>query len=160
MSELIPASLDVLKADIATAIARLSVYRRGNKRKAELIVVASAAISAVTTISIGLASLVSSQSTCFQIVALAFSTSLSVLTAWDGLYNHKRLWLLQAGVINALYQVQTDIRHLEASNNVDQAAINELYARYKAAFNEYHSQWNEMRTDEHATAKPATKDKR
>jgi hypothetical protein len=44
--------------------------------------------------------------------------------------------------------VQTDLHHLEASQPVDQDAVNELYRRYKAAFDEYNAQWQEMRMED------------
>lgn len=147
----VPANLDVLKSDLADSIARLTEYRRDNKTKADRVVFWGAVISASTTVSIGLGGLIASGSLFFQGLALLLSASLTVLTAWDGLYNHKRLWIIQASVLNELYQIQTDIRHLEASNALDQNAVNELYDRYQSAFEEYNAQWQEMRVA-HKTA--------
>ena len=158
MAERVPASLDIVKDDTDKAIDRLSQYRRSNKKKAEFVVVSSAAISAATTIAIGLTSLISSWSVVFQSLALMLSASLTILTAWDGLYNHKRLWLIQAGVLNSLYRIQADIRHLEKCDPIDQEAVNELYLRYQAAFDEYNSQWSEMRTDERSSSSKSNDD--
>jgi hypothetical protein len=148
MTKPLSANLNILKADTESAIARIGQYRRENKKKAELVVLAGAAISALTTIAIGMSSVVPSCSALFQGAALILSASLTILTAWDGLYNHKRLWLLQAGVLNSLYQIQTEIKHLEASGQIDQDAVDALYLRYQAAFDEYNSQWTEMRADD------------
>lgn len=155
---MISADINVLKTDVKEAIQRLSAYRRGNKKKAMFVVILSASISASTTVAIGLAAVWSSGSEFFQGSALLLSASLTVLTAWDGLFNHKRLWLLQAGVVNSLYRIQTDVRHLEATDPGNQKAVNELYEKYKSAFAEYNSQWTEMREDEGGVQSTPKKD--
>jgi hypothetical protein len=145
MMDAVPANIDVLKSDLADSISRLTEYRKDNKRKADRVVIWGAAISGSTTVAIGLGGLIADYSVYFQAIALLLSASLTVLTAWDGLYNHKRLWNIQASVLNELFQIQTDIRHLEASGAVEQPTVDALYHRYKSAFDEYHAQWQEMR---------------
>lgn len=152
MAKTINANLSILKKDIEHALKRLVGYRLENKKKAEIVVVATATISAATTIAIGLIPLWDRGEAAFRVIALVLSTSLTVLAAWDGLYNHKRLWLLQAEIVNKLYDILDDIKHLEATGAVDQEALNELYVRYKAAFGEFNSQWREMRTERDAAA--------
>lgn len=141
----IPANLDVLKTDLSNSITRLAKYRKDNKNKADRVVFWGAVISGSTTVSIGLGGLLAEDSVYFQALALLLSASLTVLTAWDGLYNHKRLWIIQASVLNELYQIQSDIRHLEASGAVEQSTVDALYQRYQSAFDEYNAQWQEMR---------------
>ena len=154
----LPANLEILKKDLGDSLSSLRKLRRGNKKKAEYVVIAAAAISALTTVSIGLISLVSNWSPFFQILALILSASLTVLTAWDGLYNHKRLWLLQAGIVNNLRQIETDLKHVEKLQDVDQNLINELYLRYRNAFEQYNLQWQEMRMDDDSPASSNTPD--
>ena len=157
MSSQVPVSLEILKKDTSAAINSLRTLRRGNKKKAEYVVLGSAGISAVTTICIGVTSLAGSWGPIYQSAALILSASLTVLTAWDGLYNHKRLWLMQASIVNNLRQIQTDIRHIEASGDTDPEVLSELYSRYRNAFEEYNAQWSEMRTDDdpsNATSPP------
>lgn len=155
----IPVSLEILKKDTSTAVARLKTLRRGNKKKAEYVVLGSAGISAVTTICIGVTSLANSWAPIYQSAALILSASLTVLTAWDGLYNHKRLWLMQASIVNSLRQIETDIKHVEASGELDSEVLAELYTRYRHAFEEYNTQWSEMRMDDepaNGTSPPET----
>jgi len=142
------ANLDVLKQDLKNAISRNTAYRRENKKKAEKVVVVSAGLSAVTTLTIALSSIFESMSPLFQTIALLVSGSLTVVTAWDGFYNHKRLWLLQADILNKLYEIDTEIRHHEANNTITQEIVNTLFARYQSAFHEFNAQWKEIRTDE------------
>jgi len=152
------ANLDVLKADTDSAIRRMTRYQRGNKRKAELAVVISASISAATTISIGLSSLIPVCSTIFQSAAMVLSASLTIVIAWGGLHNHKRQWMLQSSVINALYRIQTEIKHLEASPQIDQAAVDTLYGCYRAAIDEYGSQGNDFWGDDRRSSAVAGSD--
>ncbi|KHE91637.1 MAG: hypothetical protein K8F52_07075 [Candidatus Scalindua rubra] len=60
------ADIEILKKDINSSIERLIKRRRGNKKKAERVVVLGAGISAVTTISIGLTALIDSLSQVFS----------------------------------------------------------------------------------------------
>ncbi|MCP3908059.1 MAG: SLATT domain-containing protein, partial [Oceanicoccus sp.] len=121
---------------------------RGNKKKAEKVVLVSASISAMTTISIALASQFKNLTPLFQSIAIILSASLTILVAWDGFYNHKRLWLLQAETVNRLKEINTDIRHLEATGSIKQSTIDQLYIRYKEAFGDFNNQWKELRIDD------------
>lgn len=145
------ANINVLKQDVNSAIDRLSTTRYKNKKKAEYVVIWSAGISAVTTITIGLSSLVGDWSKLFQGIALTLSASLTVLAAWDGFYNHKRLWLLQADIVNRLSDIKSDIKHLESKSEPGQESVNELYVRYKAAFREFNDQWKDLRAEDNTT---------
>ncbi|KHE91638.1 MAG: hypothetical protein K8F52_07080 [Candidatus Scalindua rubra] len=75
---------------------------------------------------------------------------MTILAAWDGFYNHKRLWLLQADIVNRLNDIKTDIKHLEASGSSSQEAVNELYSRYKLSFREFNDQWNDLRAEDNS----------
>ncbi len=142
------ANLEVLKKDINSSLDRFLKYRRGNKKKAEYVVIASASISAATTLFIGLGSIWDNYVSYYQALALFFSASLTIITAWDGFYNHKRLWLLQADIITRLYDISSDIKHLEASGKPTYESVNELHTRYKAAFREFNEQWKELRAED------------
>ena len=90
-------------------------------------------ISAITTVCIGIVSfLPDGYSNIFGIISLLTSASLTVVAAWDGIFHHKKLWINASKTLNELYELDTDIRHTEASSNgVSQDQANEFYERYK-----------------------------
>jgi len=157
LKKIMNANIDILKKDINLSLENLRKRRRGNKKKAEYVVVASAVISAVTTISIGLSSLVETWSSIFQGIALILSASLTIIATWDGFYNHKRLWLLQADIVNRLQDIKSDIRHLEANGKPNQQSINDLYSRYKSSFREFNEQWKDLRAEDNSQSNDVSK---
>lgn len=147
MNVKIQANIDVLKKDVDSSLKNLTERRRENKKKAQYVVVGGAAISAFTAISIGMSSLKTEWAVFLQPIALALSSVSTIVVAWDGFYNHKRLWLLHVDIVRSLQDIQTDIRHIEANGNPDQDELNFLYARYKSSIGEFNEQWKDLRTE-------------
>ncbi len=143
---IVKADIKKLKSDIETGIKSLRKYQKGNKRKTTSIALYGGIVSALTTISIGLAAYTTDKyETAFKVAALIFSASLVVVHAWDGLFSHKELWKLQASTANNLRVLKIDIEHMEKSNTLTQVKINKCYIRYKAIFKEHNEAWQALR---------------
>lgn len=150
----INANLDVLANDIEGQIEGFKKRRNDNKRKAANIVIAGSVISAVTTILIGISTTISNvaYTKIFSVLAIVASSSLAILQAWDGLFNHKRLWAQYADTLNRLYEIETDIRHTKAKaehdkKEIEQRVIDELYMKYKDILRGTNEQWLKLRIE-------------
>ena len=82
------------------------------------------------------------------IAALIFSASLTVIQAWDGLFHHKRLWIIQTQALNKFRELNQDLLHIETTNNFEQDLINDCYKRYKEIYTTWNTEWLELRIKE------------
>lgn len=142
----IDANIEELKRDLANMIDRSWKNRRSDRRKSAFVAVYVGIVSAVTTVCIGIVSFLPERSNVFGIVALLTSASLTVVSAWDGIFHHKKLWINTAKTLNELYDLDGDIRHAEAgANGCNQAQANVFYARYKTIMGDCNERWYKIR---------------
>lgn len=144
----VDANKDLLKTNLDTIINKIKGRKEQDKRKTAFVVTFGAVASALTTILIGLSSYLSSYAIYFSIAALITSATVTVIQAWDKLFNHKRLWIIQADVLNGFKELNEDIHHLEAGGKLGQNEINECYDRYKEILKKWNSNWMELRGSE------------
>ncbi|MHC5068393.1 MAG: SLATT domain-containing protein [Planctomycetota bacterium] len=140
----VQADPDLLAADLAEAIAWSRRSRRRDRRLALRVALYGGAVSALTTVLIGLASLWPEQARLLQALALITSASLTVIAAWDGIFNHRKLWVNAAVTLNELYEIDADLRHLRAAG-ADRAAFDGLYQRYKEVMRSTNQRWCQIR---------------
>jgi hypothetical protein len=141
----INANLDLLKKELNQSIANLQKWKKKDKSKATFSITYGGIVSGLTTIFIGLSSYLSNYAKLFGIIALITSASLTIVQTWDGLFNHKKLWIIQAEALNEFYELRGDLSHLEASGKIDQEAINSCYEKYKQIYRRWNSSWSELR---------------
>ncbi len=142
----IPADLDVLKGDISREIQRLRKSRSNNKYKAANIAIYTGAVAAITTVCIGIGTFVGEElGRVFGLISLVTSASISVVSAWDGIFNHKKLWVSISLTLNQFYELDTDICHLEAQGDIDQETRNKLYIRFKKILADSDRRWYQIR---------------
>ena len=110
----------------------------------------TAILSALTTIFIGLSQYFPVNSQLPKIlsgIALVTSGSITVLSAFDGLFNHKKLWISYVSSLVQFYELQTDIKHYKASGENSQEILDKFYIRYKEILGEVNSNWIRLRTE-------------
>ena len=157
---MIKANLDILERDISDRISSFSYYRDNNKTKAFWIVMITAILSAVTTIFIGLSQYFPANSGWPKIlsgIALVTSGSITVLSAFDGLFNHKKLWISYVSSLVQFYELQTDIKHYKSSGEESQEIVDKFYLRYKEILGEVNSNWLRLRTESAGEKSPNNK---
>jgi hypothetical protein len=145
---LIKADKVKLLDDVKKSIIKLSHRKDSDKKKTTIIITLVSVGSSITTVLIGLSSYFSDISVIFNITALVVSASVTVLSAWDKLFNHKRLWIMQAEALNAFKELDDDIKHLEATNSLSEEALNICYLRYKKIYSKWNSTWMDLRLTE------------
>ena len=140
-------NIDIFESDIKTRIANFERKQADNKRKTMYVVVFGALISATTTVLIGLSKIWIDLDKYLSTFALITSSSLSVLYAWDALFNHRKLWVNYTDALNKLYDIETDLRHLKVSSlEENEQKVNLLYENYKLILKELNEEWKSMRT--------------
>jgi len=144
----VEANKDLLKSRLTEMIRKIKGQKNQDKGIAAFVVTYGALISALTTVLIGLSSYLSNFALYFNIAALITSATVTVIQAWDKLFNHKRLWIIQSEVINRLKELNEDLAHLEASDKLGQNEANECYERYKEIMRKWNSDWKELRSTE------------
>ena len=149
---MINANLSVLEQDIETRIAKFKNVSQVNKQKTHFFVMSTAILSSLTTVMIALSQYANSYTVYLSAAALLISASLSILTAWDGLYNHKKLWTSYVTALTQLNELQADIKHLKANGEIEQTITNLLYARYKTIIGEVNENWLKLRSESEIAA--------
>lgn len=148
MNTQINANLKVLKSDISWDIKSLRTNKKSDRYKMLLVTIGIAAISALTTIFLGITKFVlKDYEGIFNATALCLSSLVTVISTWDSIFQHKKLWINSAMTLNELYSLDADIRHVEANGSVDQQLINEFYERYKEIKNRTNQQWSKNHED-------------
>ena len=142
----IDANIERIKSDLKAKLDSAQTHRTSDKNKSAIVAVYMGVASAVTTICIGMVSFIPDFSNVFGITALVTSASVTVLAAWDGIFHHKKLWINSSITINELYELSSDIHHMEESTDgISQEHVNELYGRYKQIVRDTNDRWYKIR---------------
>ena len=140
---------DTLTADIDRQISSFQKWSKNDKSKTTAVTIVSGIASAVTTVAIGLVKFVPDGfSDVLQALALVVSAAVTVILAWDRLFQHKSLWLQNARAKRKFLALRDDLKHANATNSVNQELLKMFYSEYKAIFEERNSAWEKMRSAE------------
>lgn len=104
---------------------RIDFYRQGTVRFTML----SACLSAATTILIGVGQIYNWQP--LSVIALIISASMTIVNAWDGLFNYRSRWINNNETLMKLYELKSDIEYQQHSQTLQNINIDEFYQRYK-----------------------------
>jgi ABC-type bacteriocin/lantibiotic exporter with double-glycine peptidase domain len=142
---IINANLELLKDNLNKTISKLEKRKDEDKRKTTFMIAFGGLVSGLTTVLIGLSAYVGELATYFSIAALITSASLTIVQAWDNLFHHKKLWIIQTDALGSFKELKEDISHFETNKNLDQVIFNECYERYKQINKTLLSEWKLMR---------------
>lgn len=134
--------------DVSSAVERIKKRMENNKRKKVIIVIFSAIGSALTTVLLGFSAYIKEYTIFFNVSAMTISGVTTVVASWDGLFDHKRLWIMQSEALNSFKELSEDMEHLERSGKLDQAAIDYCYLRYKEIYEKWNLDWKDLRFKE------------
>jgi hypothetical protein len=121
-----------------------------NRKWANWAILLTASLSAITTVLIGL-----NQSFNLKIlsaIALITSASMTVVNAWDGVYQYRRRWVQSNDTLMKLYELRFDIEYVKIRNgdNLSSEAVDQFRERYQNILRETNERWQEdrMRTQQ------------
>lgn len=145
---MINASIEVLSEELSRQIESVRLKVARDKRKATSVALYVGVVSAITTVCIGIVGFLPEEyGEIFGIFSLIASASTTVIAAWDGIFDHKKLWISEVGTLNELRSLEIDIKHVQAisSDEANQDQINHLYARFKEILNSKNDRWQRIR---------------
>lgn len=139
--------VDFLKSQLENTIHSLYDRRSDNRKKAFRLQIATTILSSVSTIVLGLK--IEGKEEHTRIFALIASTLITVITAIDAFYNHKRLWLTYADSLNAMYALRYDLDYrLSAPAEITPEELNKFRDRYQLILNANNEKWMKMRAED------------
>lgn len=142
------ANLPLLEEDIDKAIANYEQQRKQNRRRSVNVSTINASMAAITTVLIGLSNIWQTTARVLSALAIASSALVGIISGWDRIYNHKKLWQIYTNSWIAMRLLKTDLSHLKKTDPENQEVINALYERYKKIVEDLNGQWNAMKITE------------
>lgn len=120
---------------------RRKFYRKG----AESLTIASAVISALTTILIGVGQIYEIKAV--SIAALVTSALLGVITAIDSLYTYRKRWIQNNDTLMQLYELNSQINYQKTlKGNLVQEDIDKFHHCYQDILRQASGSWKEDRS--------------
>lgn len=81
----------------------------------------------------------------FQFAAIFITAALAVVTAWDGLFRHKGLWLLNAETRNNFVGLKQDVMHADQTGTLNDELLISFYQKYKQIWTARNQGWYDLR---------------
>ncbi len=122
---------------------------RDRRRTTEVEIFKGTAAAATTALlGIGQLKFFHDVSDAFQVLAIVLTALLAIVTAWDGLFRHKALWILNISARNQFFELREDFDHAVATDTLSDEMLIEFYARYKKILKATNDGWVSMRKSE------------
>lgn len=138
------ADLSLLEQQIDEAVINYEQRRKANRRRYSIVGVISATMAAVTTVLIGLSNVWDATAHTLSALAIVTSALVTIVSSWESICNHKKLWMLYTDKWVLMKELKTDLAHLKKAED-NQEAVNNLYIRYKGIVREFNDQWMAMK---------------
>ena len=138
----------LLEEQIEATLVNYEAQRKENRRRSANVAVVNASMAAVTTVLIGLSNSWQSASRILSSLAIATSALVMVVSGWDRIYNHKRLWMIYTDAWVQMKELKFDLAHLTKTAPGDEDAINHIYTRFKTVMKGLNEQWMSMKSED------------
>ncbi len=141
---------EILKNNIQHHLARLNRNIVRDKKKATFVEIYKgvAAASATALLGIGQIKLLENYNDIFQILAISITALLTMVTAWDNLFQHKQLWVMNVAVRNQFANLNDEFAHAEATGSLGQDQLEAFQSEMKNALRAANQNWTQLRTEE------------
>ena len=117
-----------------------------NRKWANWTILFTASLSATTTVLIGL-NQSSNNLKILSAIALITSAGITVVNAWDGVYQYRRRWVQSNDTLMKLYELRFDIEYAKnrSGDNLSSEAVDQFKKRYQDILRETNEGWKEDR---------------
>ena len=107
----------------------------------------TAILSAMTTVLIGMSKIYSSQA-WMSALALVTSAGITVISAWDGFFRHKDLWVQKTDSWMSLQNLQSNLQFakLKAGGSLSSEQVDEFFKRFEKIVMAEHELWKRVRS--------------
>ena len=138
-------TLNLLEKELTEQIAGFDNSRQFYRHQQFTFTVATAALSASTTIFIGVGQILAQK--WISILSLVCSAGITVLAAWDQFLRSRELWIQKTDTWMALQSLDADIKYTKAKlgDALSQDQIDEFYARFDQILTSEHESWKKVR---------------
>ena len=70
-----------------------------------------------------------------------------VISGWDRIYNHKKLWMMYTEAWVQMRELKSDLSHLAKTAPDDDDAVANIYGRFKNVMKGLNDQWLAMKSE-------------
>lgn len=140
------ASIELIEDEIKKRIESFDKSRNFYREKASQYTILTTSLTALTTFCIGLSQSYN-PSKLISIFALATSAGMTVVSAWDGLYNYRRRWVQNNATLMKFYELELDIRYEKTrqNGNLSLESMDEFRNKYQNVLRDANEHWKEDR---------------
>jgi hypothetical protein len=148
------AKIEFLRQTVNAELASFTAARLRNKRKAWLFRLSAGFLSAMTTVLLGVQ--ISDWQTITRNVALVLSALVSFLSLWEGIFNHRSLWIRYTQTVGELRALLTSVNYLtcDGTEGVKPEEVDKLFKRYERIMVETNDWWLGLRNETKAREGP------
>lgn len=138
-------AVSFIESEIQKRIKSFDDRRKFYRKRTTQFTLFTAGLSAVTTFLIGVSQIY--DSTLLSVFALATSAGITVLSAWDGLYNHRRHWVQNNDTLMHLYELDSDVRYKKSlmNSSLSTQEVEQFYKRYSDILRAANENWKDDR---------------
>ena len=131
--------LEFIEDEIQARIKSFKQKVEFNRKWANWAILFNALLSATTTVLIGLKIL--------SAIALITSASITIVNAWDGVYQYRRRWVQYNNTLMKLYELRFDIKYAKISSDdgLSSEAVDQFRERYQNILRDTNEGWQEDR---------------
>jgi hypothetical protein len=144
-------SVKKLREDLAAQIKSFGEKRITNKRRALWLKMLATTFSVLTTILLGLKGFeyLTESSLLFKNLPLVLSALVTLVSSFDGFFNHRALWVRYTLTVSNLRAIQDDLDYATADANAPptQVRVDGLLKKYQNVLSETNTSWQTLRDD-------------
>lgn len=134
-----------IETEIQKRIESFDSKRKFYRKRANQLTISVSALSAFTTFFIGVGQAYDAK--IVSMIALATSSSMTILNALDSLYSYRQRWVQNNDTVMNLYELRSDMRYEKASRGEESNIENpeKYYQRYQQILRAANAGWKEDR---------------
>jgi len=151
-------SVKKLREDLNAQIKSFDQKRMKNKRKALFLKMLATTFSVLITILLGLKGVeyLTESSLLFKNLPLVLSALVTLISAFDGYFNHRALWVQYTLTASNLKAIKAELDYATTDANAPpaQATVDGLFNKYQNALSETNASWQTLRDDKSVKETP------
>ncbi|WP_125468815.1 SLATT domain-containing protein [Methylomagnum ishizawai] len=146
-------ALKYLEDELAKQALSFDDSRKFYRRNYFYYTLATASLSALTTILIGIGQ--SYESKLLSVISLITSASITVVAAWDGFLRSRELWVQKTDTWMALQNLDANIKYAKAKSGgvLAESQIDDFYQRFDKILMGEHELWKKVRSTQTESTK-------
>ena len=136
-----------VERQIAEQLAGFDSSRRYYRRGFFYATVATATLSASTTVLIAISKIYTT-ATWLSVIALLTSAAITVVSAWDGFFRHRELWVQKTDAWMALQKLEAGMNYAKTKTGgvIPPEELDGFYRNFERILTAEHGSWKKVRS--------------